>query len=350
MEFIACDNHKHYTLASVEEATGWYVCARRIAHARGAILRFLSEREPGSPVAVETIGNWSWIIDEIETAGMAPRLVYPGKATLMIGLLNKTDRLDVRGLNRLQRTGTLPVVWIPPGALRDLRGLPRTRMALTRQRTQLKDRIQATLAKHALAPRETSDQFGKRGLCLLRERVSDLPPQASYATARLLRELAHVSEEIARLEARIRRVMGADNALELIKTLSGVGDVLGVVLVTEIGAVERFASAAHLASYAGTTPRVHASGGKTRMGQLRGDVNRYLKWAYVEAANVDSRHHRRRPDRHVSRLYARLRARRGHPKAIGAVARHLAEASFHILSSQPPYRDPALGAVSPRQR
>jgi transposase len=349
MEIIAFDSHKYshkyYTLASVEDAEGRIVCERRIAHKRGAVLSFLSDREPGSPVAVETIGNWSWIVDEIEAAGMVPRLVHARKAKLMMGMLNKTDRLDVRGLNRLQRTGTLPVVWIPPGELRDLRELPRTRMVLTRQRTQLKNRIQATLAKHALELGEASDHFGKRGLSVLRDRVSALPPQASYATARLLRELVHVSEEITRLEARIRRVMGEDSGLALLKTVPGVGDILGVVLVTEIGAVERFASAAHLASYAGTTPRVHASGGKTRMGQLRGDVNRYLKWAYVEAANVNARHHRRTPDRHVSRLYGRLRARRGHPKAIGAVARHLAEASFHILSNQQPYRDPA-----PRQR
>ena len=59
MEFIAFDSHKHYALASVEEATGRIVYERRIAHERGAILRFVSEREPGSPVAVETIGNWS---------------------------------------------------------------------------------------------------------------------------------------------------------------------------------------------------------------------------------------------------------------------------------------------------
>jgi hypothetical protein len=118
------------------------------------------------------IGNWFWIVDEIEAVGMAPRLVHDRKAKLVIGMLNNTDRLYVRGLNRLQRTGTLSVVWIPPGALRDLRELPRTRMVLTcqrtrmvltRQRTQLKNRIQATLAKRALAPRETSDHFGKRG-------------------------------------------------------------------------------------------------------------------------------------------------------------------------------------------
>src|SRR5947208_17033956 len=62
----------------------------------------------------------------------------------MMGEINKTDKLDVRGLNQLQRTGTLPTVWIPPGELRDQRDLPRTRMVLVRQRTQLKNRLHAT--------------------------------------------------------------------------------------------------------------------------------------------------------------------------------------------------------------
>jgi hypothetical protein len=69
-------------------------------------------------------------------------------------------------------------------------------------------------------------------------------------------------------------------------------------------------------------------------------VNRYLKWAFAEAANSTAVNHRRFPERHVSQLYARLRARKGHNKAVGAVARHLAEAAFHVLSRQQAYRDP----------
>ena len=86
-------------------------------------------------------------MDEIEATGFIPRLVHARKAKLMLGMINKTDTLDARGLNRLQRTGTLPIVWIPPGALRDQRDLPRTRLGLTRERTRLKNRIHATLAK-----------------------------------------------------------------------------------------------------------------------------------------------------------------------------------------------------------
>jgi transposase len=80
-----------------------------------------------------------------------------------MGEVNKTDKLDARGLNRLQRAGTLPTVWIPPGELRDQRDLPRTRMVLVRPRTQLKNWMHATLAKYALHDIEVSDLFGVRG-------------------------------------------------------------------------------------------------------------------------------------------------------------------------------------------
>ena len=130
--------------------------------------------------------------------------------------------------------------------------------------------------------------------------------------------------------------------IERLKSLPGVGLILGASIAFEIGEVSRFASAEHLASYAGTTPRVHSSGDKLRFGRLRPDINRYLRWAFVEAANVVALHHQQRPERHVSHLYWRLKQRKGHAKAIGAVARHLAEATFHILSRQEDYADPAL--------
>jgi len=71
-------------------------------------------------VAVETVYNWYRIVDEIEGAGCIPRLVYAGKAKFMLGMVNKTDKLDARGLNKLQRVGALSEVWIPPGELRDV--------------------------------------------------------------------------------------------------------------------------------------------------------------------------------------------------------------------------------------
>ena len=340
MEYIAFDAHKHYTLASVVRPDGRLVREQRLPHERGVLQQFLARCEPGSPVAVETIGNWYWIVDEIEAAGCLPRLVHARKAKLMMGEINKTDKLDARGLNRLQRSGTLPTVWIPPGELRDQRDLPRTRMVLVRQRTQLKNRIHATLAKYALHDLEVSDVFGVHGRALLRERFERLPSHTGYASRQLLGQIEELGRQVRALETRIRVTFKLTPAIQRLLTLPGVGLTLAVVIALEVGDVARFASAEKLAAYAGTTPRVHASGGKTRFGPPRPDVNRYLKWAFVEAANVICLRRGRAPHCHVSHLYDRIARRKGHAKAIGAVARHLAEATYWMLSRQEPYREP----------
>lgn len=101
MNYIAFDSHKRYTLACVERAQGGILRELRVGHERGAIRKFLLACDCGSPVAVETIGNWYWIVEEIEQAGRVPRLVHARKAKLMMGSSNKTDKLDARGLNRL---------------------------------------------------------------------------------------------------------------------------------------------------------------------------------------------------------------------------------------------------------
>jgi len=308
MQCIAFDSHKHYTWALVQDKEGKVLREQRINHARGALRGFLEEFEPGSPVAVETIGNWYWITDEIEAAGMVPRLVNARKAKLMSGSINKTDRLDVRGINRLQRSGTLPTVWIPPRELRDARELPRTRMVLVRQRTKLKNRIHANLAKYGLKTGGVTDLFGVRGRRILAKCLGELPSETRYATQSLIEELDHLQLKIKELEERMAELFGEIKTLELVKSLPGVAFILGVVILTEVGDVERFPSASHLASYAGMTPRVHASGGHIWYGRTRSDVNHYLKWAYAEAANVTMMHRRRHPQQHVSRLYERVKS------------------------------------------
>lgn len=349
MEYIAFDSHKRYTLASVEAEAGGTRREVRIAHKRGALRRFLETCERGSPVAVETNGNWYWIVDEIEAAGMVPRLVHARKAKLMMGMVNKTDKLEARGMNRLQRMGTLPTVWIPGAELRDKREVARTRMVLVRQRTQLKNRIHATLAKYALSVEGVSDVFGVKGRRLMRQRIKELPAQTRFMWERLMESVEHLDGQVRKVEERMVEVFEATEEVKRIMTLPGVGFLLAVTITQEVGEVKRFGSAEKLAAYAGMTPRVHSSGGKTRWGPLRSDVNRYLKWAYVEAANAICANRSRWPERHVARLYERLKGARGHQKAIGAVGRHLAEATYWMLVKKEDYKEPTLKAVSSKR-
>ena len=169
-----------------------------------------------------------------------------------------------------------------------------------------------------------------------------LPPQTRYVTEGLLRQIEVLDEGIEAIEERMREALLPTKEVQLLETLPGVGFILAVVIALEVGDVGRFPDAEHLASYAGVVPRVHSSGGKTRYGRTRQDVNQYLKWAYFEAGNVVARHHRAWAEKHVSVLYARIRKKRGHQVAVGAVGRHLAEATWWVLKKEEPYRDPAL--------
>ncbi len=192
-EYIAFDSHKHYTLVEHEEVATGKVRQYRIEHAPGAIRRALAGSEPGTAVAIEATANWYWITDEIEQARLVPRLTHPRKAKLMMGLINKTDKLDVHGLNRLQRNGTLPTVWIPPGPLRELRELTRTRVVLVAQRTRWKNRITATLAKWGLPASEYSDAYGKSARKELEARIEPLPEQTRWVVRQMLVSLDGLS-------------------------------------------------------------------------------------------------------------------------------------------------------------
>jgi transposase len=346
MENIALDVHKKYTWARVENTQGERLYESRLAHAHGTIKNFVHRWSEGSAVAVETVGNWYWVVDEIEAGGGKPQLVNARLAKLMMGMVNKSDKLDAKGMNRLQRTGTLPTVWIPSSLVRDARELPRTRMVLSRQRTQLKNRVHATLGKYGYVVEGASDAFGKKGRKIVEELLPKLPPHTEQALRLILNELDHVTDNLKVIEAEMIKVFAPCPESTLLKTLPGVGEILAVVIWTEIGSIERFGRAEQLASYCGLVAREHSSGGKFRYGAVRRDVNVYLKWAFVEAANSSVLNCERCEYGHISRLYQRIKARRGYGKAKVAVARHLSEASFWMLKKGEPYREP----VSSTQR
>jgi len=340
MEYIALDVHKKYSWVTVENERGEVLEEGRLDHQRGAIRKYFEARGGKGQVAVETVGNWYWIIDEIESAGCLPRLVNAFVAKRMMGHLNKTDRLDNRGINRLQRVGTLPEVWIAPTDVRDKRELPRVRMAMVRQRTQLKNRISATLEKWGRSVTGVSDAFGKKGRQIMAERIQELPPETAHATRCVLTQLDSLQGQIEELDKRIQEVFSETKEILFLRTIPGIGPILSVVIAAEIGDIDRFKKAERFANYAGVVPRVQASGGKVYHGHTSNRGNPYLKWAFVEAANAAMLRRAKYPEAHMSRLYERVRERSGHKKAIVAVARHMAEASFWVLRRKEAYKEP----------
>jgi len=348
---VGCDAHRRYSQFAVLDRDGRLSQQIRVDHEPGAIQAFLEDMPEGTPVALETVGNWYWIADEIEAAGCLPLLTHAAKAKIMMGNVNKTDKLDAKGLAKLLHLDSLPTVWLPPGEIRDERELHRTRMALSKLRTALKNRIHATLAKYGITSTEHSDIFAGKGRAWLHATLCRLPPETGRCVTQEIEALDGLQLQITQLEERIRQRIALTPSIQLLKSLPGVGDILAVVIEREIGSIDRFETSGQFTSFAGLVPTVHASGGKTRFGHMRKPCNQYLKWAFIEAANVivRHRHHPAWKTKYVCQVYDQVSHRKGHAVAVGAVARHLAEGAYWIIKRQEPYRPPALRQASPKQ-
>jgi transposase len=272
----------------------------QVTHDREQYRRYLERLPSGSQIALEASGHYYWIVDEMEAAGHYPRLGHPLEAKKRMGKPGKkTDKVDANGLGILLRNGTLPEVWIPPAGLRDQRELLRLRMFLVQQRTRLKNRIQGALARYNI--QIGGDVFSVEGRLRLSARLGELPPHTRQSVQLELVTMDFMEMQIEEVEQLLQGLMDDTVEADLLKTLPYVGRILSMVMTLEIGRVERFASAEHLASYAGLVPRVHSSGGRTRLGQICGDVNRYLKWAFIEAGNLVVIHQKQLAGRHVVR-------------------------------------------------
>jgi transposase len=338
-QFIGCDAHKKFSVFVAVNEKGHAGEAMRVAHERELYREFLARLPTRSVIALEASGHYSWLVDEMELAGHCPKLCNPLEAKRRMGLTKKTDKLDAKGLAILLRNGTVPEVWIPPSELRDQRELLRLRLFLVHLRTRVKNRIHGTLGRHNIQV-PGADLFGVEARLRLGERLPELPVHSREAVEQELATLDFLEIQIESAEERLEQIMRVSVEADLLKTLPCVGKILSMVLMLEIGKIERFPTAAHLASYAGLVPRVHSSGGRTHMGQVCGNVNRNLKWAFVETGNLVVINQRRLAGTHVVRLYQRIKRAKNHQKAVVAVARHLAEAAWWVLTKQEVYCEP----------
>ena len=334
---VGCDAHKHFSLFVVLDGGGNLVQRTRVGHVPGAIGAFLAQFPRGTPVAPETVGNWYWIVDEIEEAGCIPLLAHAAKAKVMMGNIHKTDKLDAQGLATLLYLGKLPSVWIPPSDVRDQRELPRTRMAFAKHRTMVKNRIRSTLAKYALSLDTDSDIFTAKWRPELEATLRRLPPETECCLRQHLQLLDALNHHIRELEVRILQRIQASPSLQLVQSVPGPAKVLAIVIDRELGSIDRFPSPHHFASYCGLVPRLTASAGRAHYGHMVKQCNTYLKWAFIE---VDRRPQPPSQLAAGAQLYERTRRRKGHAVAVGAVARYLAESTYWVLKKGEPYREP----------
>lgn len=341
-EYIAFDSHKRYTWVEHQQANSGKTRQYRLEHAPGAIRQALAGCSPGTSVAIEATANWYWITDELEQAQCVPRLVHSSQSEVDDGPDQQDRQVGYAWAEHIAAQ------WHIAHGMDSARAVAGAARADANARGAGGATYTLEESHHGHAGEMGfAGERVQRSVWKTRARRTAGPhgaEQTRWATRQMLAQLDSLSEQIREFEKHLGELVEVTPEMQGLETLPGVGVILSATIALEMGEIGRFLSAERLASYSGTVPRVHASGERVRYGRTRPDVNRYLKWAFAQAANSTAVNYRRFPERHVSQLYARLRARKGHNKAVGAVARHLAEAAFHVLSRQQAYRDPTATA------
>lgn len=243
----------------------------------------------------------------------------------------KTDRVDARVLADLARRDLVPKVWVPSESERANRERLRRRSHLVRLRTSAVNRTFGLLTQWGL----------RRNLTALRkpgaiDELADhgVPEVWRQSIVTLLGVIDDLDGQLDPLEQELRPHARADERVQLLMTIPGVAELLGLTLASEIGDVSRFPSARKLVGYSGLTPTIKQSGQSSRTGRLSKAGPNTLRWAAVEAAQQAWR-----PKNPWHQLYDNIKRRHGKSNpAKAAVARKVLIAAWHVLARQEPFK------------
>ncbi len=322
--YCGIDLHANNSVVAVLDEHDRTVYERRLANDLATILDVLRGYQGElAGCVVESTYNWYWLVDGLMDAGFAVHLAHPGAMPQYAGLKYTNDFSDARQLAHLLRLGLLPTGYIYPRHERGLRDLLRRRLLLVRQKTVHHLSLQSLIGRYS----------GQR---LSANAIKGLAPHqlAEYVSGAALRgaEVTYqvrgwLEEAIRQLEAEIYRQLKPRPDYRLLQSIAGVGPVLSATIALETGTIERFPSPGHYASYARCVKSEKISNGK-RKGQGNGkNGNKYLAWAFMEAA-----HYAAIWQPQIKRYYQRKRAKSHILVAKKAVANKLARACYHMLS------------------
>jgi transposase len=330
MNYSGIDLHSNNSVVTVTDNEDRVVAEKRLPNDLAKILSFLLPwRETLAGVVVESTFNWYWLVDGLQAAGFIVHLANTTAIKKYEGLKHSGDETDARYLAHLLRLGILPTGTILPPEQRAIRDLARKRMQLVRSRTS------HILAVENITARQHGARISSNQVKRLTPEAIDqmaLPMDVALAIKTNVAVIETLSAQIDLLEKRLQENMRARTEYGLLTSVPGIGQVLATTILLETGPIERFAAAGNFASYARCVDSVHTSNGKKKGEGNTKNGNKYLAWAFVEAANFALRY-----CAEAKRFYERKKAKTNNAVAIKALAHKLARACFHILKERKPF-------------
>jgi transposase len=291
------------------------------------ILRFLApDRAEIEGIAVESTFNWYWLVDGLMDAGYQLHLTNTWAIKQYEGLKYTDDRHDARWLAHLLSLGILPEGYIYPKQERVVRDLLRRRAFLVHKRASFLLSMRGAFECRT-GMRTTSDNIKKWTPADVEQHIDD--PLAALGITCLLEPMAVLSDQIKILEKEALKRAKVRNEFRRLQSVWGIGKILGLTIMYEVGDVGRFAKVGNFASYCRLVKSDRFSNGKRKGSGNSKNGNPYLSWAFSEAAHFAVRYYEP-----AKKFVQRKRAKTNSIVAIRALAHKLARASYYVMKDQ----------------
>ena len=323
----AMDLHSTNNVTVVIDEQDRVVYQKRLPNDLALILKELSVYQSELVgIVVESTYNWYWLVDGLMEQGYKMHLANTAAIQQYEGLKYTDDHSDARWLAHLLRLGLLPEGHIYPRAERPVRDLLRKRGQLVRYRTMNVLSIQNLLTRNTGSSLKANQVKG-----LDVQQIDELLPDGDLALAvkANLSVLSSADEQVQLLERTVHQRVELRPQFRFLKTVPGIGEILALTIMLETGDIGRFPSVGNYASYCRCVGSQKISNGKKKGKGNTKNGNKYLAWAYVEAANFAIR-----PHSQIKSYYQRKKAKSKTVIAIKAVAHKLCRACYYIMRDQ----------------
>jgi transposase len=328
--YCAIDLHSTNNVPVVIDDDDRILFQKRLPNDLSTVISALKPfRQDLHAVAVESTFNWYWLVDGLADNDFNTLLVNPSAVKQYEGIKHTNDDTDAFHLAHLMRLGILPTGYIYPREERAVRDLLRKRLQLVRHRVthmlSAQNQVWRTTGLNV-----SSKPFKQADFSLL-NLVEDKHIQMAIKSN--LTMIQALNQQIDALEDTVLQQIKLNPAFLSLLTIDGIGKILGMTIMLETGDIHRFPSVAKFSSYARCVDSSRISNGKKKGANNRKNGNKYLAWAFVEAAHSIIRHNKT-----AHKFYQRKRAKKNGALATKALAHKLARAAYHVMRNQEPFQ------------
>ena len=332
--YAGIDLHSSNNYIGIIDEQDNKILGKRIDNHLPSVLEVIEPyRKDLKAVVVESTYNWYWLVDGLQEHGYKVCLANPSAIQQYNGLKYTDDKWDAFWLAHMMRLNILPKGYIYPKKYRPVRDLLRRRIMFVQQRTSQVLSLQSMITRN-LGKKISASKIKR----LTEERINGMfETNLAFMAKNHLQAIKFLTLTVKEIENQVLSKVKLKKEFSLLQTIPGIGKILALTIMLEVGDINRFKKVGNYSSYCRCVKSERTSNNKKKGENNKKNGNKFLAWAYVEAANFANRF-----NEEARRFYQRKKAKRNGVVATKALSNKICRASYYIMRDHIPYDEAKL--------